>query len=256
MHSPTFFLGANGNNKLHNGGEKDGHKDKVLQAAFDQSPQLESAFYEARGICAKFRDSHPSKRRCKKGKDCPFLHCSKDQEYHQATNRLRAPFVHLTRTGELLVIPPFKEALRYWWTKVMDLDAKFFPIGGVDVIREGDHQIVLLTMTCPEPSALSKSNDAASCLNFENGVVNSSTKARPELWWHTTGIEALAGVLQNGLRPGDRGNYKAVYAFADKGLGVAYGGTVLFGFRAKGMAVNTQLHRYTDTQIQIQTHRY
>ena len=213
-------------------------KAEVLETAFTQSPALERAFYEARGICEKFRHSHPSKRLCKKGADCPLLHCSKEQDYHQATNRLRAPFVHLSRKGELLVIPPFMEALRYWWTKVMKFNASCFPVVGVDVIREGDHQIVLLSLKCPEPSALSQSNDSQSCLNFGQGAVHASTKARPDVWWHSTGIEAFPGVLANGLNKGSRGTYKAVYAFADIGLGVAYGRAVLFGFRAKGMAVN------------------
>lgn len=213
-------------------------KAEVLETAITQSPALERAFYEARGICEKFRQSHPSKRLCKKGADCPFLHCSKEQDYHLATNRLRAPFVHLSRTGELLVIPPFMEALRYWWTKVMKFNASCFPVVGVDVIREGDHQIVLLSLKGPEPSALSQSNDSQSCLDFGQGAVHYSSKARPDVWWHSTGIEAFPGVLANGLNKGSRGTYKALYAFADRGLGVAYGRAVLFGFRAKGMAVN------------------
>ena len=43
-------------------------KDEVLETAFTQSPALERAFYAARGICEKFRQSHPSKRLCQKKK--------------------------------------------------------------------------------------------------------------------------------------------------------------------------------------------
>ena len=76
-------------------------KAEVLETAITQSPALERAFYEARGICEKFRQSHPSKRLCKKGADCPFLHCSKEQDYHLATNRLRAPFRAFVTDGRV-----------------------------------------------------------------------------------------------------------------------------------------------------------
>ena len=167
-------------------------KAEVLETAITQSPALERAFYEARGICEKFRQSHPSKRLCKKRGRLPVLALLKRARLppgHQSSSR---PFVHLSRTGELLVIPPFMEALRYWWTKVMKFNASCFPVVCVDVIREGDHQIVLLSLKGPEPSALSQSNDSQSCLDFGQGAVHYSSKARPDVWWRSTGIEAFS----------------------------------------------------------------
>ena len=91
----------------------------VLAEIFERAPEFGDALDKARGPCLKYQGNHPSKKRCNKGKDCPFLHVKKGQELKHAQNRLRAPFTHLTGDNKILVVPPLMQAVKCWWKHTM-----------------------------------------------------------------------------------------------------------------------------------------
>ena len=106
----------------------------LLAHIFEKAPQLGDALYAARGPCLRYQGTHPSQRRCKKGKNCPYLHVRQGEEWRLATNRLRAPFIQLTRDNKILVVPPLMQAVKYWWRHTLQQETAC-PITGVDVLR-------------------------------------------------------------------------------------------------------------------------
>ena len=78
---------------------------RLLADAFERVPALGLALDAARGVCENFQGTHPSGRRCKRGDKCPMLHVKPGQDLSLASNRLHAPFVHMTRDGKLLLMP-------------------------------------------------------------------------------------------------------------------------------------------------------
>ena len=94
----------------------------MVAEIFERAPNLGIALDVARGPCLRFQRSHPSGRRCKKGDSCPFLHVPRGQDLALARNRLRAPFLQLTQDNRLLLVPPLRQAVAYWWRHTLGQD--------------------------------------------------------------------------------------------------------------------------------------
>ena len=202
-----------------------------------KTPGLLRALDQARGVCAKFRNEHPSGRRCNKGDKCPFLHVKRGQDLLEAKNRCHAPFTHMTRDNKILVVPPLMKAVQYWWRHMLQQETDC-PVTGVDVLREGDSLVVLLTLSKPLPSSLAQDSSAKYWLITGDGTqINASTVAIPEdrMWWHATQMADFGDILRDSLRAGHQGNFKGVYSFTDWEKCAAYGGQVVFAFRSDGM---------------------
>ena len=211
-------------------------RETVLREIFDRAPDLGRALDDARGPCLKFQGIHPSGRRCNK-KQCPFLHVKKGLELKLAKNRLRSPFLHLTRDNKLLVVPPLRKAVHYWWTHTLHQETDC-PIIDADVLREGESLVVLFTLSKPEPSSFAQDSKGKSWIKLEDGnVINASTVEIPadRTWWHATTIELIGDIVRDSLQTGPDGTFKAVYSFADWKNCEAYGGQVMFAFRSDGM---------------------
>ena len=212
-------------------------KRRAFAEIFKRAPELGDALDEARGPCLKYQGRHPSGKRCNRGNDCAFLHVKKGQELKHAQNRLRAPFTHLTGENKIRVDPPLKQAVRYWWKHTMKQETDC-PITAVDVLREGDSQVVLLTLNKPLPSSFALDSSAKSWFTTEDGTqINVSTAEIPQdrMWWHPADIECFGDILRDSLCTGPQGTFKGVYSYTGWEKCPAYAGRVVFGFRSEGM---------------------
>ena len=165
------------------------------------------------------------------------------QELNLAINRLRAPFTHVTADNNLVVIPPFLPAVKYWWRHTLQQETSC-PITCVDVLRQGRSQVVLLTLSKPLPSSLAQVSSAKSWVQTADGTqINASSVEIPKdrIWWHGTDMSNFGDILRDSLRTGPQGNFKGVYAFTGWESCSAYGGQVVFAFRSHGMV--TKLRR-------------
>ena len=166
---------------------------RLFADALERMPALGNALDAARGVCAKFQGTHPSGRRCNKhkGDKCPMLHVKPGQELSLASNRLHAPFVHMTRDGKFLLVPPLKQACERFWSVAMGQSTPC-PITGVDVLRDEDtqSQYVLFTLSKPPPSSTAQDSAAKSWMKFAGETVNCSAVALPDdrIWWHGTEV--------------------------------------------------------------------
>ena len=111
------------------------------------------------------------------------------------------------------------------------------PITGVDVLREGDSQVVLLTLSKPPPSTFAQDSSKKSWIQVNGAQINGSGVPIPDdrTWWHATHMEYFGEIVRDSLRAGPQGNYKGVYAFTGWETCAAYGGQVVFAFRSHGM---------------------
>lgn len=162
-------------------------------------------------------------------------------ELELASNRLRSPFLHMTEGNQLLIVPPLKEALKHWWKVKMLQALQIFPIDDLDVLREGDSLVVLLTLNKSGGSSVARDSVGKSSMQTPNGdVIYASTVKIPEdrTWWHATDIGAFGGILINSLQTGPDGNFKGVYSFTEWATCAAYGGQVHFAFRSYGMVTH------------------
>ena len=213
--------------------------DSAMSSTRQKRPasQLGGALDEVRGPCLKYQGNHPSKRGCKKGNACPFLHVNQDQELTLAQDRLHDPFPHLTGDNKILVVPPLTQAVKCWWKHTMRQE-KDCPITAMDVLREGDSLVVLLTLSKPSPSRLAQDSSAKSSFRTEDGTeINGSSAEIPKdrTWWHATVMENFGDILRDSLSTGHQGTFKGVYSFTSWEKCAAYGGQVVFGFRSEGM---------------------
>ena len=111
------------------------------------------------------------------------------------------------------------------------------PITGVDVLREGDSQVVLLTLNKPLPSSLAQDSSAKSWIQTADGTqINASSVEIPKdrTWWHATHIQHFGDIVRGSLCAGRQGNFKGVYSFTGWETCAAYGGQVVFAFRSYG----------------------
>ena len=217
--------------------QKAEQKRRAFAEIFERAPELGDALDKARGPCLKYQGDHQSKKRCNRGNDCPFLHVKKGQELKHAQNRHRAPFTHLTGDNKILVDPPLKQAVRYWWKHTMRQETKC-PITAVDVLREGDSQVVLLTLNKHLPSSFALDSSTKSWFKTEDGAqINASTAEIPHdrMWWHVADIECFGDILRDSLCTGPQGTFKGVYSYTGWEKCAAYAGRVVFGFRSHGM---------------------
>lgn len=169
----------------------------VLREIFDRSPELGRALDIARGPCLKFQGRHSSRRKCKKGDSCPLLHVKAGQELQLAANRLRAPFLHLTSDNKLLLIPPLKQALVYWWQHTMQQDTRC-PITSADVLREGDSMVVSCTLQKGGATAVARDSVGKSWVKTPDGdTITASSVQIPgdRTWWHATNIDSFGAIL-------------------------------------------------------------
>ncbi len=106
-----------------------------------------------------------------------------------ASNRLHAPFVHMTRDGKFLLVPPLKQACERFWSVAMGQSTPC-PITGVGVLRDEDtqSQYVLFTLSKPPPSSTAQDSAAKSWMKFAGEIVRYSAVALPDggIWWHGT----------------------------------------------------------------------
>ena len=112
------------------------------------------------------------------------------------------------------------------------------PITAMDVLREGDSLVVLLTLSKPLPSRLAQDSSAKSSFRTEDGTqINGSSAEIPKdrTWWHATVMEYFGDILRDSLCTGHQGIFKGVYSFTSWEKCAAYGGQVVFGFRSHGM---------------------
>ena len=75
----------------------------------------------------------------------------------------------------------------------------------VDVIREGDHQVVTLTLNKPMPTSFAQDSVGKLWMNNEDGsTINASHVAIPtdRTWWHGTNIEFIGAILRDSLQTG------------------------------------------------------
>ena len=212
-------------------------KRRAFAEIFERAPEFGDALDKARGPCLKYQGDHQSKKRCNRGNDCPFLHVKKGQDLKHAQNRYRAPFTHLTGDNKILVDPPLKQAVRYWWKHTMQQETNC-PITAVDVLREGDSLVVLLTLDKPLPSSLAQDSSGKCWFVTEDGTrINASTAAIPNdrMWWHVTQMANFGHILRDSLTPGPQGKFKGVYSFTGWETCPVYGGQASFVFRSEGM---------------------
>ena len=209
----------------------------VLAQIFQREPGVGDLLDKARGPCLKYQGKHPSNRRCKRGAKCPFLHVKANQELKHAQNRCRAPFAHLARDNKILLVPPLKKAVQYWWMHTLQQETDC-PVTGVDVLREGDSLVVLLTLDKPLPSSLAQDSSGKCWFVTEDGTqINASTAAIPNdrMWWHATQMANFGDILRDSLLPGHQGKFKGVYSFPGWETCPAYAGRASFAFRSEGM---------------------
>ena len=223
----------------------------VLAKVFEEHPELGSALDTIRGPCMRFQNKVPFfGRRCK-NKNCPFLHVDPGQEFVLAKNRLQHPFLQMTGDGKLLLIPPFKEAVKFWWSQTLG-ETTPCPITSVDVLREGESQLVEMTLNKAPPSAIAQKSVKQCSIRTEDGcIINYSSAKIPDdrTWWHRTDITAFGDILRKSLQTGPAGTWKAVYSFKDLEDCNVYGGGVAFAFRSCGMV--TKLTKGCSTPIVI-----
>ena len=144
----------------------------LLAEIFKRKPELLTALDEARGACPTFQGCN---RNCNKGGRCPYLHVPYGQELAKATNRFRAPFLQVTGEDKLLVQPPLKKAVKWWWKHTLGQTTSC-PIIAADVLREDNSQVVLLTFSKPLPSAFAQDSVTKSWMPTTGGhVLNSSS---------------------------------------------------------------------------------
>ena len=142
-----------------------------------------------------------------------------------AKNRFRAPFTHLTGDNKILVLPPLMQAVKYWWRHTLQQQTGC-PITGVDVLREGDSQVVLLTLNKPLPSSLAQDSSTKSWMKTADGnKIYHSTAEIPEdrTWWHATHMQYFGDILRDSLCTGHQGTFKGVYSFTVWPHCAAYG---------------------------------
>jgi len=129
-------------------------------------------------------------------------------------------------------------ALQYWWQESMEQKTSCH-ILTADVVREGESQMVTLTLHKSEPSAFAQDSAGKSWMHTEKGaVIPSSAALIPNTWWHVTGIENFADILRDSLQAGPAGKLKAVYSFAGPQPSKVHGGQVVFEFCSSGMVTN------------------
>ena len=209
----------------------------VLAEIFERAPEFGDALDEARGVCLKWQGIHPSNRRCKRGDKCPLLHVKANHELKRARNRCRAPFMHLAKENKILLVPPLKKAVQYWWRHTLQQETDC-PVTGVDVLREGDSLVVLLTLDKPLPSSLAQDSSGKCWFVTEDGTrINASTAAIPNdrMWWHVTQMANFGHILRDSLTPGPQGKFKGVYSSTGWETCPAYGGQASFAFHSEGM---------------------
>ena len=92
----------------------------LLAEMCEKKPELFQELDMARGPCLRFQGKQPGcKRLCNKGDKCPFLHVHAGQELALAQNRLQHPFLQMTGDSKLLLIPPLKQAVEFWWSHTL-----------------------------------------------------------------------------------------------------------------------------------------
>ena len=221
------------------GGQRMKLPESAMSSTCQKRPasQFGGALDNDRVPCLRYQGKHLSRKRCKKGNGCPFLHVNQDQELTLAQNRLHAPFSHLTRDNNILKVPPLMQAVKCWWRHTMQQETDC-PITAMDVLREGNSLVVLLTLSKDLPSRLAQDSSAKSSFTTEDGTqINGSTAEIPHdrTWWHGTVMECFGDILRDSLCTGHQGTWKGVYSFTSWEKCVAYGGQVYFGFRSEGM---------------------
>ena len=95
------------------------------------------------------------------------------------------------------------------------------PITDMAVLREGDSQVVLLTLNKPMPSSLAQDCSTKSWMQTADGAqINGSSVAIPKdrTWWHATHIQHLEDILRDFLKTGHQGNFKGVYSFTGSSM--------------------------------------
>ena len=155
----------------------------------------------------------------------------------KATNRCRAPFLKVTGEDMLLVQPPLKKAVKWWWKHTLGQTTSC-PIIKADVLREDNSQVVILTFSKPLPSAFAQDSVTKSWIRTTDGhVLNVSHTKIPKdrMWWHTTDFNNFKDIVRDSLQAEPEGKFKAVYSLDALEPCSIYGGRVSFAFRSDGM---------------------
>ena len=111
------------------------------------------------------------------------------------------------------------------------------PVTKVKVVKEGESQVVILTLTKALPSSCALDSVTKSWIQEAGSTLNVSTVAIPKdrTWWHGARLEDFGDIVRDSLQVGTDGKCQGVYSFAGPPPPLVYQGHVFFSFTSSGM---------------------